>query len=362
VHRAPRGHSITVRSIEPTLNKNRPAAALMLLSLAATACQDLPTGTLPDSMAAPAAPIRSAAGAPEPAYVCYVSDRVSTLPTRYRYFRYALHFPHTAAPSGQPAVLVRFALGTPDAAPVSVANCRIPATRQAQDLLYRHLLALSHGGARAEAHRPSAAVKVAPRLPFDDRRRLLLPGSGTGPARPAGGLRDETGCGSLADPCSVGGFVVGGYVNWLTYGGGGGWGGDWGSQGDNYYSGGEGDTYDPGTPPTSSPYSQGPLLWGACILGVIGATMSIDQVSGAFKTWYDASRTLQMQKSVMQSLEANSGSVDPAFYALEEYKLLQAQQRADAAAEAVTDATNVSYLTLAAAAVTCGATFLIPTP
>ena len=125
--------------------------------------------------------------------------------------------------------------------------------------------------------------------------------------------------------------------------------------------GGGGDTGGPTPPPEEAPteYEQGPLLWAACVLGVVGSTVSIWIVSERFETWHRAYEDAAGAQRLWQVTVQNS---DPITQQLYEYQYKQARLREQDAAQAINEATGASVLALGAAAVACGATLFIPTP
>jgi hypothetical protein len=114
-----------------------------------------------------------------------------------------------------------------------------------------------------------------------------------------------------------------------------------------------------------TPFEEGPFLWAACVLAVVGGGYSVETVGQKFVGWYDAHKLLV---SARRSLDATlqmqrAGYVfDPAMIELLYYKVEQATQRRDDAVGAVEEATGVSIVTLLAAGLTCGAAVAAPTP
>jgi hypothetical protein len=145
-------------------------------------------------------------------------------------------------------------------------------------------------------------------------------------------------------------------------GGGGGSGGD---DGDGYGGpgGGEHDGDDGGSDPVEpNAYKEGPLLWGACMLAVLGSAYSVDQVADAFVAWWDAQQDYESAKRMYDAVVANYESVSPETIQLWEFRVTYAADQRDAAINAVSEKTNASYWALGAAAVGCGAAAFLPTP
>jgi hypothetical protein len=142
-------------------------------------------------------------------------------------------------------------------------------------------------------------------------------------------------CGAMDPYCSGGGG--GSDTGWTTYG--------------------SGSTPDPGD---GNAFNQGPLLWGGCVLGVIGSGLSIYQVADAFQSWYDSYQAAEGAYNIWQATVTNHA--DPLTRQLYEYEYRQARQRQEDMKGAVASATNTSYVALGAAALACGALVLAPTP
>lgn len=111
----------------------------------------------------------------------------------------------------------------------------------------------------------------------------------------------------------------------------------------------------PGTP------DEGPLLWAACIVTVIGAELSVAQVGELFSTWYHAEREVASVRRMLDAMSANPGSVSPEMFAIYQLRLDMALLRRDDARSAISAATHVSGWALAGAALVCGAAIITPT-
>jgi hypothetical protein len=122
-----------------------------------------------------------------------------------------------------------------------------------------------------------------------------------------------------------------------------------------------------GTPGTGeeepeTAYEEGPLAWAACVLAVLGATYSVDQVAGVFGDWWEAQRAYDSAKRMLDAIYANPQGVSPETTALWEFQVQYHRDRVVAARSAVVSATNTSYWALGTAAVGCGAAAFLPTP
>jgi hypothetical protein len=147
--------------------------------------------------------------------------------------------------------------------------------------------------------------------------------------------------------------------------------GDDGSPGDG---GGGGDTGDPGagdpgTPPSIADYDQdndgdvyddGLVLWGACIIAMVGSTMDVYDTASEFGAWYEASGALdRAERELRMVLENKSSHETVLLYQMERDG---AQRRFNDAKNAVADAARASVPTLTAAFLTCTAALYIPSP
>lgn len=124
--------------------RSRWITAPVLFSFAAASCSDLPTAssrTAPSEARASASAARPAwaadsGGAP---YICFTSVRTPQGPHRYRYGRVRLHFPASALALDGATTLYRYRVQSPGEDPVVVANCRIPWTVEAVEIMDRRL-------------------------------------------------------------------------------------------------------------------------------------------------------------------------------------------------------------------------------
>lgn len=129
----------------------RSAGTAMLLGVAVSACQDLPTTPLGAEGASPSSSnpgigggiafSRSGHDEREPQFVCYTSKRDSESPIRYRYGRLTVRLPRSAESSDGSTMIYRYVRfdesnGTDV---LEAANCRIPRTPEAVRVMNRRL-------------------------------------------------------------------------------------------------------------------------------------------------------------------------------------------------------------------------------
>jgi hypothetical protein len=110
-----------------------------MLTLTASACQDLPTDG--DNSPAPGrrpASNRSTPDGPSP-YTCNISTRDPDGPYPFVYKHVVVDFPKPALAENGETVLLRYAWTDPDGRPIAGANCRVPRTEMAVDLMDRRL-------------------------------------------------------------------------------------------------------------------------------------------------------------------------------------------------------------------------------
>jgi hypothetical protein len=125
-----------------------------------------------------------------------------------------------------------------------------------------------------------------------------------------------------------------------------------------------GDDSGAGQPPPT-PYAEGPLLWAACVLAVVGSTYTVDVVGSKFVAWYDAHRALVHAERALNAayeMMRDGYEFDPDAVRLLEFRVELAEQRRNDAVGAVEEATGVSVLTLLGAGFACGAAIAAPTP
>ncbi len=293
-------------------------AALVVLS----ACHDLPTAVV----TAPRDPSHATTSAGqhlgEVPFYCVQGKRAAE--GRWQTRLDTLFFPRAELAGGR-TVSYQYRLSTSDGKLLSAADCVVPYTEAALRRLDRFFRVQKGGGAEQ----------------YQERQGMITTQDCV--------TNEETGC--FIDPlvvvapppeippCDACNYYPGGN----TDGGGDGGGGTSGG------SGGSG-----------SAYEQGPLLWGACILAMVGSNYSIWQVADKFDAWYRAYQNAQGTQRLWRATVENNAS--PFIQQLYEYQYKQAYQRQQDAAGAVSEATNTSYFALAGAAIACGATVLIPTP
>lgn len=120
-----------------------------------------------------------------------------------------------------------------------------------------------------------------------------------------------------------------------------------------------------GTTPGVTPYQEGPFLWAACVLAVVGGGVAVDDVADKFVAWYDAHKDVVEARRVLDvtlAMQRNGYEFDPATVELLYYKLDQAIELRDDAVGDVEEATGVSVITLLGAGLACGAAAAAPTP
>jgi hypothetical protein len=323
--------------------KNRLPAILMLAALAVSACQDFPTAAPVERQ-----PIRSpdvpysplSRGTPE--YVCFTSELSPGREHPYHYTSVTLHFPATELGDGQTRMF-RLHVQAAGQAPTIAASCRIPNTRAAAERLYNTLArGLAHR-ARLEPLRYTAPRNEPPRY-VDTRRQV-----GAVPPRPRMDVASDPcgGSGCTLDPLIVIGTPSS--EEWPDAD----WG--WGSQGDTYYSGGYGDTWDPAA-------EEGPILgFIICMVGFVGAGFTIYDV-------YDTARQLAESKQVMESnqrtyeMYIQQPEQDPATRLMLEYMWQQSKLVYTADAHTLAIKIAQSDAAVIGAAFACGGSLVSPTP
>lgn len=112
----------------------------MLFTMAASACQDLPTTGGPISEPG-RAPSQDASRTPDaaPPSTCRLSTRDVDGPYPYQYRTVAVTFPKPALNEHGETVLLRYLWKDPNGAHVAAANCRVPRTEMAVDMMDRRL-------------------------------------------------------------------------------------------------------------------------------------------------------------------------------------------------------------------------------
>jgi hypothetical protein len=153
-------------------------------------------------------------------------------------------------------------------------------------------------------------------------------------------------------------------VQGCTGGGGGGTIGDSDGGGGTGGGGGGSTGSDPFCPDFGCPtaFEEGPLLWGACVLAVLGSTYSIDQVASAFKGWWNAQRAYESALRTLDVIRANPDAVSPEMAEVWTLRVEYTRDRRDDAMAEVSEKTDGSYWGLLGAAAACGAAAFVPTP
>lgn len=119
---------------------------------------------------------------------------------------------------------------------------------------------------------------------------------------------------------------------------------------------------DYGCPTPTSPYEEGPLAWGACVLAVLGTAYTIDQVAGAFESWWQAQQDYESARRMLEAIQANPGSYTAEMMSLWEFRVEYAEDRRDAAIDSIREKTGGTYLALAGAGAACSIAAFLPTP
>ena len=103
------------------------------------------------------------------------------------------------------------------------------------------------------------------------------------------------------------------------------------------------------------------MAWGACIVVVAGAIVSIDIVGQVFQVWYDAAVELDEAKRMRDMVYANSGQVSTEMLLIYDTRLDIATNAYKDARLDVSMATGASILALGAAAFACSPALVLPT-
>jgi hypothetical protein len=122
-------------------------------------------------------------------------------------------------------------------------------------------------------------------------------------------------------------------------------------------TGGTGGTGTPPAEPTA--FDEGPLLWGACVLAVLGSAYTVDQVAGAFVDWWEAQQAYESASRMLTAIQANDDSVSPETIQLWQFRVQYARDRRDDALDDVSEKTGATGWALLGAAVACGAAAFI---
>jgi hypothetical protein len=295
--------------------------------LIATGCADITTG--PDTGMAASSGALSMSSAPNPSgeaqgltpFTCTFGIRNQT--GGYRFRRSTVYFPVSELhPEGaRRAYDYRaFAGGVP----TLIAWCPIPATDRAEERMHRLF--------KVEG-RQKAGISIATLLPVVTviacQYGGLYPDCNAAPPPPE------------VDPCYAYGTCGGG--------------GDWSWEGE--------DSSVPASPtaPTDA-YREGPLLWAACILAVLNSAYSVDQVAGAFQSWWSAQKEFESTERLYNAIMANPDGVSTEVQQLWSFRLEYQRTRRNDAMSSVNGLVGGSYWALGAAAVACGAAAFAPTP
>ena len=317
---------------------NRIIGALLL---GLTACQDLPTAVVP-APSAPPAPALNAGGLHlgQSPLVCMLGRPAPAPATGWQTRRDTIFIPRSEYDARGPMVRYifwRLALGGGIA---HTATCTVPYSEAALRRVDRHFGVERGGGADQFVVRQGMLTTQS--CVEDENTGLCVfdPLVVTAPPR-----ENSDPCVARPHECTnkVGGGSEKPWSDPDTWGGGGG-----------------GDPAPPENTDPAKSYEQGPLLWGACVLAMVGSTYSITLAAGKFETWYKAYKDAEGAQRLW--LAAVENNVDVTRQMLLEYQYQQARLRQEDAAGAVSEAPHTSYLALFTAAVACGATALVPSP
>lgn len=309
--------------------------------LALTACQDLPTAVEP-STPVPRVATQSGGGLHlgQSPLVCVLGRRAPAPATGWQTRRDTIFLPRSEYDAQGPTVRYifwRLALGGGIA---HTAACTVPYSEAALRRVDRHFGVERRGGADQFVVRQEMLTTQSCVVDEATNACVFDPLMVTAPPR------------ENSDPCEARPHEC---TNRFSDGS-----EDWWSDPNGPWSGGGGDPLPPENTDPAKSYEQGPLLWGVCVLAMVGSTYSISQVSGKFETWYKAYQEADgLQRLYRATLENDT---DPAIRQLYEYQYKQARQRQEDAAGAVSEATHTTMFALLAAAFACGATALIPVP
>jgi len=321
--------SLTVRGL---------SAVLLFLA----ACQDLPTSVVTREPAGLRQLSSAGRHIGEVRFYCVEGRRSRTAATGWETRVDTLFFPRAELDGAGRHVLYHYRQSSAGGKPLSAADCVVPYTEAALRRVDRFFLIRDGGGAEQFKTRQGMVTILSDCTNRQDSQCLLEPVTVVAP--PAQPPTCEA-CGSTQRPRDGGdGDGDGGSDN-----------GGWPSGGGDSADGGDEDPDQ-----EQSAYKEGPLLWAACILALMGSTYTVAEVAGKFEAWYKAYQDAEGAQRLWQAtVQNNSPSSTQQLY---EYQYKQARLRQEDARGDVASATNASYFALATAAIACGATALVPTP
>lgn len=124
-----------------TFQPIRNTGAALLLGIAASACQDLPTASdsRPPAGEQPARWGSSSAPKSASPYMCYLSTRTPDGPNRYAYKHVRIDFPKAFIDDSSATAVLRYVWRDEGEEPVAAANCRVPRTPEAIAFMDRRL-------------------------------------------------------------------------------------------------------------------------------------------------------------------------------------------------------------------------------
>lgn len=312
--------------------------------LALTACRDLPTAV------APPAPARSAEARAalerglhlgQSPLVCVLGRPAPAPATGWQTRRDTIFLPRSEYDARGPMVRYFFWRLAPGGGIAHTASCTVPYSEAALRRVDRHFGVERGGGADQFVVRQEMLTTQSCVEDENTNACVFDPLVVTAPPR-----EDSDPCVARPHECTD----------------------KFGSGSENWWSdpnpwGGGGSGGNPPPPENTDPaksYEQGPLLWGACVLAMVGSTYSISQVAGKFETWYKAYRDAEGAQRLWLAAVENNAEI--AIQMQLEYQYKQARLRQEDSAGAVSEATHTTYFALFAAAAACGATALIPSP
>lgn len=295
--------------------------AVSVLLLGVMACQDLPTTTQPG---APESPSYGKADTPpvaDPIFYCNTSMRAAEGPNAYVYDFLLLGFSSSDRAWDNSVLKLKVVFQARGERPTAIANCLIPRTASALESAQR-VLNVPPGS------RVHWSV-IQARSPGED---FNLQGC------VSDGYCIIDGVTAVApppeDPCARGDCWDRGDGEG---GGDGSGGGSWGGE-------------------NPEPDEDGPMVFGACVLAVIGATVSVYVVADAFRSWYDTALSIDRVKRILQMDLEHSVRIA---YQLELDRLLE---RWNDQKSNISLLTGGTALALGVAAVSCAPTMFLPTP
>lgn len=327
------------------MNRSRYLAGVLTLGLLLAACSEGPTLQLPETAESTREPVAGAAIGSRRGtdLVCVTRVARASGPYRWTAATTAVRFPAAELDPAGRTIDYRYRGYTPANRVVAAVDCAIPATEAAIQRMNRRLKVEQWhrvgSGSPSDGARLSMGTASYDDLGSEGSTVALKPVSGTAKWCGVGYIGTYPNCWSITS-----GTVTGGEPD-----SGDGW--DWGGTGEE----GEGTE-----PDNAAAFSEGPIAWAICVLGLVGSTMSVMDVADKFQAWHAAWQDALGAHALWQATVQNNA--DPVTQQLYEYQYRQARQRQEDAKGDVQSATNMSYVGLGLAALGCGAVALAPTP